>query len=58
MNFTGQPIPLPLDAGINRCLGHGHHLVVGGHHHTVLAADLQHLPCHDDPGQRLNNVLA
>lgn len=24
MNFTGQPIPLPLDAGINRCLGHGH----------------------------------
>ena len=24
MNFTGKPIPLPLDAGINRCLAHGH----------------------------------
>jgi hypothetical protein len=24
MNFTGKPIPLPLDYGINRCLGHGH----------------------------------
>ena len=23
MNFTGQPITLPLYAGINRCLGHG-----------------------------------
>jgi hypothetical protein len=24
MNFTGKPIPLPLEPGINRCLGHGH----------------------------------
>ena len=24
MNFTGKPIPMPLDAGINRCLAHGH----------------------------------
>lgn len=24
MNFTGQPIPLPLDPTINRCLAHGH----------------------------------
>lgn len=24
MNFTGTPIPLPLDAGITRCLGHGY----------------------------------
>ena len=24
MNFTGKPIPLPLDPTINRCLAHGH----------------------------------
>jgi hypothetical protein len=24
MNFTATPIPMPLDAGINRCLAHGH----------------------------------
>ena len=24
MNFTGKPIQLPLEPGINRCLGHGH----------------------------------
>jgi hypothetical protein len=24
MNYTGKPIPLPLDPGINRCLAHGH----------------------------------
>lgn len=23
MNFTGKPIPMPLDASINRCLAHG-----------------------------------
>ncbi|MBS1143398.1 MAG: hypothetical protein H6R14_804 [Proteobacteria bacterium] len=26
MNFTGQPIPLPLDPTINRCLAHGDHV--------------------------------
>lgn len=24
MNFSSHPIPLPLDASINRCLAHGH----------------------------------
>lgn len=24
MIFTGNPIPMPLDSGINRCLAHGH----------------------------------